>query len=296
MSACRAAAIAVLVTSIAAVGQSPTAGPRFDAASIRLATLSAAGPVRGARRRANPSRVELLGTTLPQLIRAAHRLEAYQEVTGPEWIRRRYFDVIATLPEGATRDQIPEMLQALLADQLKLVMRRENREQPVCLLSVGKNGPKLKEVPADATPEPVITHSDGRMLVVRMNTPHGYLTYSRLNGTVILEAPKITLPELANTLGKEVKMPVLDRTGLQGFYEVSLFVPGASLRSAHAVSQGEDGFGLDSALIPGIPLALEPEGVSIFKSIERIGLKLEKRKVPLEHFIVESAEQNPSDR
>ena len=131
MSVRPAIAISAGFIAIAAFGQTPAPTPRFEAASIRLATLSRGG------RRADASRVEWLGTTLPQLIRTAYRLEPYQTVAGPDWITRRYFDVYAKLPEGATKDQIPEMLQALLIDQLNLVIRRESKQEPVCLLSVG---------------------------------------------------------------------------------------------------------------------------------------------------------------
>lgn len=284
--------------AVAAFGQTPTAGLKFEAASIKPATVSMVRPGSGpgVRGRIDASRVELLGTTLPQLIRRAYRLEPYQNVTGPDWMKKTYFDVFAKLPEGATKGQIPEMLQTLLADQLKLVVRRESREEAVCVLSVGKNGPKLKEVPADVTPELFPAHSDRRTVVLRTKGPDGYLTYSRLNGTVILEAMKITLPDLAIALRKEVNMPVLDRTGLQGFYEVSLFVPGTLVRPGPRRSGGEDSFGPDAAEAPVVPVAAEPEGVNLFKSIQRLGLKLEKSKAPIEHLVVESAEQTPMER
>jgi len=242
------------------------------------------------------SRVEFLAATLPQLITRAYRLEPYQSVTGPDWMKRAYFDVFAKLPEGAKKDQIPEMLQALLADQLKLVVRRESREEPACILTVGKNGPKLKAVPADVTPEPFLPHSDGRTQLLRTKTPNGYLTYSRLNGTVILEATKITLPELAILLRREVKLPVLDRTGLPGFYAISLFVPGTSVGSTRTRATGGDDVWSVTPEFPVIPVASEPEGVNLYKSIQRLGLKLTKTKAPIEHLVVEHAEQTPVER
>jgi uncharacterized protein (TIGR03435 family) len=297
MSVRPATPFGALLIASAAFAQTAAVPPQFEAAAIRLATITTAGPVSGARRRIDASRVEFLGATLPQLIRNAYRLEPYQTVTGPDWMKKTYFDVFAKLPGGAIKGQIPEMLQALLADQLKLVVRRESREEAVCVLSVGKNGPKLKEVPADVTPELFPAHSDGRAVVLRTRGPDGYLTYSRLNGTVILEAMKITLPDLAIALRNEVKMPVLDRTGLQGFYEVSLFVPGTLVRPGPRRAGGEESFGTpDAAEAPVVPVAAEPEGVNLFKSIQRLGLKLEKSKAPIEHLVVESAEQRPVER
>ncbi|MCU1237673.1 MAG: hypothetical protein JWP63_5640, partial [Candidatus Solibacter sp.] len=49
------------------------------------------------------------------------------------------------MPEGATSDQIPAMLQALLGERFKLAAHKENRPRPVYALVVGKGGPKFKE-------------------------------------------------------------------------------------------------------------------------------------------------------
>jgi uncharacterized protein (TIGR03435 family) len=273
-----------LLLAIAALSQTVTPGPRFEVATITTATIAPVwtGPGRAPRSRVDSSRYELRGANLQTLIRMAYRLQPYQNVTGPDWMGKRYFDIFAKLPEGADRGQIPEMLQALLAEQLKLVIRRDTPEQPVCILTVGRSGPKIKEIPADVTPEVVSAHTDGRTVVSRTNTSSGSMTYSRLNGTVILDATKITMPELALALRREVNLPVIDRTGLKGFYAVSLYVPGSWIRSAATTGGREDYWE-----------ASEPQGVNLFKSIQRIGLKLQKSTAPIDHLIVEHAEQIP---
>jgi uncharacterized protein (TIGR03435 family) len=276
--------------AMAAFGQTSANGPRFEAASIKPSTVEV---VRPGSARVDSSRVELLGQSLAQLIRTAYRLETYQSVTLPDGMRRASFDVVATLPAGASKAQIPEMLQALLADELKLVVRKDIREQPVCVLSVAKNGPKLKAVAADATTDMVIPHTDNRTAVSRQRIPEGFVTYSRLNGTVILDAPKISLPDLAILLRREVNLPVFDRTGLPGFYEVSLFVPAPWLRSGVGKAASDDSFGSSAGDAANVPMAVEPEGVNLFRSIGRLGLKLEKSHAPIEHLVVESAEAVP---
>ena len=79
-----------------------------------------------------------------------YKVELYQ-ISGPDWITTSRFDVQATLPAGATKAQIPEMLQALLADRFGLTLHREPKEQSVYALLIGKGGPKLKEGAADNT-------------------------------------------------------------------------------------------------------------------------------------------------
>jgi uncharacterized protein (TIGR03435 family) len=65
------------------------------------------------------------------------------------------FDIQAKLPPGASEDQVPEMLQALLADRFKLTIHREHKDQTVLALVVAKAGLKVKEAVPDAeTPAP----------------------------------------------------------------------------------------------------------------------------------------------
>jgi len=62
----------------------------------------------------------------------------------PDWRRDARWDILAKLPDGASQDQIPEMLQALLVDRFKLVVHRENKELQVYELGVAQGGPKMK--------------------------------------------------------------------------------------------------------------------------------------------------------
>ena len=59
------------------------------------------------------------------------------------------WDIVAKLPEGATQDQVPDMLLALLDDRFKLAYHRENKQRPVYALVVGKGGAKLKDTSSD---------------------------------------------------------------------------------------------------------------------------------------------------
>jgi uncharacterized protein (TIGR03435 family) len=61
-----------------------------------------------------------------------------------DWSGGERFDISAKLPEGASRDQVPAMLQNLLTARFKLATHREYREQPVYALVAAKGGPKLQ--------------------------------------------------------------------------------------------------------------------------------------------------------
>src|SRR4051794_34822211 len=65
-------------------------------------------------------RLEMTNTTLNNLVRSAYRLNEYQLEGGPKWAGTERFHILAKLPEGSSPRQIPEMLQALLADRFQL--------------------------------------------------------------------------------------------------------------------------------------------------------------------------------
>src|SRR5207245_11222603 len=66
---------------------------------------------------------------------------------GPDWLGSERYDIVAKLPPNSSRDQIPLMLQTLLAERFKLTLHREKKVMPVYALVAGKNGSKLH--PAD---------------------------------------------------------------------------------------------------------------------------------------------------
>ena len=147
-------------TTAAAAAATAASSLTFDAASVRPSPVPdqatmLAGLIAGRR----PNWVRVDGTratfnyeSLNDLIAYAYKLRSY-EISGPEWLVTDRFDIEARLPDGATKDDVPEMLRALLVERFKLETHSEMQEQPVLALVVGKGGPKLKE--AAATPEAI---------------------------------------------------------------------------------------------------------------------------------------------
>ena len=118
-----------------------------DPGRVPIVCLTPCAP--GERTTVEGSRVDMRFMSLEKLILTAYRLKAHQ-LSGPDWMERQRFDILAKMPQGASKDQIPDMLQTLLIDRFGLVFHRENREQPVFALVVAKNGPKLKAAAGDA--------------------------------------------------------------------------------------------------------------------------------------------------
>jgi uncharacterized protein (TIGR03435 family) len=279
-----------------------SAQPAFEVASIKPSLSPreaiAAGKNTGAR--IEGSRVDIGLASLTALIKTAYQVETWQ-ISGPDWMATERFDIAAKMPEGATKEQFPAMLRTLLADRFHLVVRRETREQTVYALVVDKDGPKLTVAPPDAgtSGHPFPNGRDGRIPVIMESTiSDGYRTYSRYQGSLLYEAEKITTPELALMLMSYVDEPVIDSTGLTGAYQVAMKVPGMPQRPGRpAAKDGIGRGGAPAAADSATPTAeaAEPSGVSIFKELQKLGLRLEKRKAPVEHLVVEHLEKAPTE-
>jgi uncharacterized protein (TIGR03435 family) len=115
----------VLCASI--FGQAAPEVKSFDVASIRLHTDP---PGSAAVRVENDSRFDARPILLSTLLIRAYNLRPYQ-VVGPSWITEQHYDVVATLPQGATKEDIPAVLQELLADRFHILVHRELREADV---------------------------------------------------------------------------------------------------------------------------------------------------------------------
>ena len=114
-------------------------------------------------------------------------------------------------------------------------------------------------------------------------------TISVVNGHNVYETKKMDLPEFVRFLTRYTDAPVVNQTGLEGYYEITLDVPTRSLWLAARLGAVER-----PANAARVPEASDPSSVNIFASIQKLGLKLEKRKAPFEHLIIERIEKTPT--
>ncbi len=306
---------AFVLCSAALFAQSPAPAPAFEVVSVKPAppldpSAVAAGKLHVGMT-VDGARVDIGFLSLADLIPIAFRVKRYQ-VSGPDWMPAQRFDVLGKIPDGASKDQVPEMLQAMLADRFKLAFHRESKDRSVYALVVGKDGPKLKEAPPDPNPpaadaadanKPAIGPSGVRLsreggAAVVVGGATGKVRMSMgPNGTMRLEAERMTLTTLADLLAPFLDRPVVDMTGLKGSYQVGLDIAMADLRNiakmAGVAIPGQMPAG-DSAKQPA-DAASDPSGSSIFSSVQQLGLKLESRKAPVEVIVIDHLEKNPTE-
>jgi uncharacterized protein (TIGR03435 family) len=309
-----------LLAAAAALGQTPAAASAFEVASIKPAAPITPQTIMSGKvhvgMTVDAARVDIGNSSLADLIRIAYRVKPYQ-VSGPGWMSSERFDVIATIPEGASSDQVPEMLQALLAERFKLVAHRESKERAVYALVVGKNGSNLKESAPDADAPNPDSASGG----VAFATAGGTVRVNKDSKTVVvtggrglvptrvsmgpdgmhLEFAKITLGALADTLSSFVDRPVVDMTELKGNYQVTLDLAMEDMRSVAMKAATTAGIALPGAIGAGdtakgpADAASDPSGGSIFAAIQKLGLKLDPRKAPVETMVIDRLEKSPTE-
>jgi uncharacterized protein (TIGR03435 family) len=245
--------------------------------------------------------------TLKQL--AAHAYDVKEpQVSGPEGINSEHYDIEATLPEGAAMEDERTMLQALLKERFKLAFHIEQRKLPVYALVVGKNGSKLKSSPPDSpdsvlnaplkpgerlegegdTKRKVTTNTDGSLTSDMGKRGTRTFKSDAETMTMHLEISKITMDQLAKELPAYMREygpgehMVVDQTGIKGFYQVSLDHSLGIARPNRSAGGGDP-----SDAIPSDP----DGGGSLSRSLDALGLKLEKRETPMDVYVVDHVEK-----
>lgn len=283
------------LASAAMFAQAPPPRIEFEVASIRPSDpILSPADVAKIGVHIDGARVNLTKLSLNDCLAAAYKVKLHQ-ISGPEWMASERFDINAKLPAGSKGDQIPEMIQALLADRFGMKFHREMRDFPVYALVVGKTGLKMKESAPDSPADPADDHksfdvtASSSQNVTTINYGNGmYMTF----GNNTFEGHKMPASAMADTLARFVDRPVVDLTELKGNYDFTLqFAPEDFLAMM-----------MRSAVAAGVTLPPEAmklidaaNGDSLFTAIETLGLKLDRRKEPIEVLVIDHMEKTPSD-
>lgn len=207
-----------------------------------------------------PERIRVINASLKLCIEFAFNVREFQIAGGPGWLDTDRYDIDAVAAEPFKDGEDRAMLQTLLADRFGLVIHRETQERAGYALVPGRNGAKLTPSTSD---DPSSMFS---------STASGDITWS---------APAITMSRMAEALSGRIGLKVVDQTGIEGKFDVSLqWTPDAGTGPRLSKS-GEP--------LPPPPADAIP-GPTLFTAIqEKLGLKLESKKVPVEVIVIDRA-------
>ena len=283
---------ASLVSCCTVFGQQPSGKLEFEVASIKPSPPQPMGKMM-IRMSTDAGMLHYSNVSLKECIRVAYRIKDFQ-VQGPDWLGSERFDIQAKLPDGASEDQIPEMLQALLADRFKLTMHRETKEHAIYALVEGKGGAKLKPAETPAADDAVTIPKSGGgarrggNMMVQMDQAGAHL-----------KAPSASLALVADMLSRFSERPVVDMTGIQGFYDFDLVFSADTLRGMKMMA-GRGAMppppgGAGGASEQSASEARADAAGSLYESVQKYGLKLDPRKAPMEVLIVDRIEKQPTE-
>jgi uncharacterized protein (TIGR03435 family) len=278
----RAIVWTLLMNCWRAFSQSPEPPPRFEIADVHVSAKTVnpfvrTGPVRGGR-------YEIKNATMVDLIRIAYGFDENKVLGGPNWLEMDRFDVVAKVPADTTPETQKLMLQSLLEDRFKLVVRKETKPLSTYALTVGKK-PQLKE--ADGTEEPGCrpqtssgAPSEGGIRIIMgtngVNTPITLGPGMTIHYLCRNTAMAAFAAGLRGMMGASVgPNQVLDETGLKGNWNFD-------------VKWSMQFFG---------PInANTTDRISIFEAVEKqLGLKLEERQIPTPVIVVDSVNKKPTE-
>jgi len=279
----------VLLALPHAAAQSPGASPTFEVASVRPyapGQIQDLAPIR----QMPGGRFLATSAALRDLVFYAYGLDVYQKVEGDDPILDERFDVEARAADDLPREALGEvgpmrlMVQALLAERFDLSVRWEEREQPVFSLVLaradGQPGSHLRPSacppPGTVVPAPVPPSAPP-------GTPRCGGAFTN-NG--VMQAPGQTMATFARSLSSMLDARVLDRTGLEGVFDVVDFSFDAGDLPRSRELRGRLGG-------PGAATAVSPtaDKPSLFTALQQdLGLKLESGRGPVPVLIVEHVE------
>jgi uncharacterized protein (TIGR03435 family) len=259
------------VALAAAHSQQPAAdaGVAFEAVSIRR---SVPDEPRGSWTRPG-GRLDVRGQAVVSLIRQAYGIKSTQLVGGPDWIRQDLYTVQTSASGNPDSATVAAMMRRMLADRFALVTHVETRDVPTYVVTVarpGRLGPNLKPRSTPCGP--------GQPLPTGGTTADAPCSGGRVGGSVFIDFG-ITMPMFADRLAAfYLNAHVIDRTGLDGYYDISL---------TNIVNQWTDNPLQAEASDPNaarLPVAME----------DQLGLKLELRREPMEVVVIDRIER-PSE-
>jgi uncharacterized protein (TIGR03435 family) len=273
-------AIGLVSTRTTRAQSQPPAPLSFEVASVKP---NNSGDTRSPSMILPGGRFTATNNTVRALILNAYGISAspYLLQGGPGWIDSARYDIDArastnAIPAGTSNRVLWEktrlMLQTLLADRFKLSIRRATKEMPAYQLVVAKNGAKLQKSDRDCD--------------ASVTACHGFSgNPTRLSGS------SVDMYDLALSLSSYSDRPVIDRTRIQGLFDIKLQWNPFAARpqpaddaSRSPAAEAREGRRPDLASLPTLFDALE----------QQLGLRLESHRGPVEIYIIDRVER-PSE-
>jgi uncharacterized protein (TIGR03435 family) len=205
-------------------------------------------------------------TQMAYLLGFAYRMEWWR-ISGETPGFGSIYQIEATFDPKATDDQVRMMMQSLLVDRFQMTFHRVTKEVDGYALTVAKDGPKMQEAREGEVPALPEWMSGPGANPAAME--ESVVATSLAKGAGAITGRRAIMLQLTETLQRLLSTAVLDLTGLSAKYY----------------------FGFQYAVDadPDIPYP------NLFGAIKDLGLRLEKRKGPVEVLVVDHMARIPTE-
>ena len=244
--------IGVILLTGFALGQSTSAPAAFEVADVRAKPSA----TKEGGLYFHAGRFEMHGITMLHLITSAYSVREDKVFGGPNWLDSDRFDIIAKTEASVQGEALKSMLQALLAERFKLAIHKEDK------------------------PEPILALVPGKRLLLKEKTEPGEIDCKRFNqdGYITATCQNVTMARLAELLPgwapNYFSLPVVDKTGLKGAYDLTLKWTG----------RGQIGAG-----------DADHPSISLLDYIDKqLGIKVEPQTRPSPSIVIDRVDQTPT--
>jgi uncharacterized protein (TIGR03435 family) len=257
----------VLLASACAVGvrAQSDGSARYEVVSIKRNT---SGPGGSSARMLPDGTQILVNMSIWSIINLGAPIPVTETVGYPDWVRTENYDITAKPPQGLTRRETQGMMRNLLIDRMKLAGHIEQREKTTFAMVLARRdgtlGPELQPSTIDCRRKPGDPVAPGPPSAAEIRTSCAMRT-----GLGFLEAGSVNMDALAGMLRIGAGGEVSNRTGVAGFYSVSL-----KYAAQGGLSTGPND-------LPDFFTAVQ----------EQLGVKLSAEKTMLPVFVVDHIER-----
>lgn len=204
------------------------------------------------------------GYTVEGIMALGYGLHADEIIGAPDWFTTQKWDVVGVpdTPGRPSSPQFDELSHDLLATRFGLKFHYEERELSAYVITVAKGGPKLEPTASGPDDSPLTQLGFGNATLHNMTIAN----FAKWFQAYVLDRP------------------VIDRTGLTGYYDFTLlWAPDDS-----EFLQGREP---GAAPRPPLPDAIAARPGLEQATLQQLGLKMEVIKTPVKVMVIDHAEK-----
>ncbi len=259
-------AVSSLTSPCQGLAQSAAPELKFEVASIRPHVFSGGRAGVSGRGGGNvpsvsrtPARINFQAATVEEIIAFAYGFPVNRIEGRPQWVKEDPYDISATSSSPTSLAEQKRMLQALLAERFGLVVHRASKDGPVYALVAGTK------------PNLTVAKESGEFEIAQFSQKFTFNKDSTMSLT--FTGKHVSMTDLADWLSGPLGRPVLNKTGIEGLFDVELSGPPVQ-------RTGETTVNASDQLMPAIR--------------NQLGLGLESQRGLVETLVIEHI-QKPSE-